>query len=170
MIKNIEKILNVQIEKECYSSHLYLAMASWAETSGYEGIAQWLYIQADEERTHFLKLVHYVNERGGNSIIPALQTPPTKYKDVTDVFQQVLKHEEFITRSINEIVAVCNKENDFTTLNFIQWFVAEQILEEKAARAVLDKLKMVGKDNLYIFDKDILSMRTPDAGANTTMA
>ncbi len=159
MIKNIEKILNVQIEKESYSSHLYLSMASWAETSGYEGIAKWLYIQAEEERLHMLKFIHYVNERGGKAIISAIKTPPATFKDVADVFQSVLIHEEFITASINEIVALCNLEKDFTTLNFVQWFVAEQIQEEKSARAIIDKLKLLGKQNLYVLDKDILTMR-----------
>jgi ferritin len=159
MIKTVENILNVQIEKESYSSHLYLSMASWAETQGYEGIAQWLYVQADEERLHMLKFIHYVNERGGNAIISAIKVPPAKFKDAMEVFQSVLKHEEFITASINEIVSVCNNEKDFTTLNFVQWFVAEQIQEEKSARAIIDKLKLLGKQNLYMLDKDIMSMR-----------
>ena len=159
MIKTVEKILNVQIEKESYSSHLYLSMASWAEAAGYEGIAQWLYVQSDEERLHMLKLIHYVNERGGNAVITAIKVPPAKFKDVMDVFQLVLKHEEFVTASINEIVAECNNVKDFTTLNFIQWFVAEQIQEEKSARAIIDKLNLLGKQNLYLLDKDIMAMR-----------
>ena len=159
MIKSVEKILNVQIEKESYSSHLYLSMASWAEAAGYEGIAQWLYVQSDEERLHMLKFIHYVNERGGNAVISAIKVPPATFKDVADVFQGVLKHEEFVTASINEIVAICNKEKDFTTLNFVQWFVAEQIQEEKSARAIIDKIKLLGKQNLYLLDKDIMAMR-----------
>jgi ferritin len=168
MIKNVEKILNTQVEKESYSSHLYLSMASWAETAGYEGIAQWLYVQAEEERLHMLKFIHYVNERGGKAVITAIKVPPATFKDVTEVFQSVLKHEQFITASINEIVAVCNLEKDFTTLNFVQWFVAEQIQEEKSARAIIDKLKLLGKQNLYLLDKDIMAMRTaaePAGGA-----
>jgi len=159
MIKSIEKILNVQIEKESYSSHLYLSMASWAEAAGYEGIAQWLYVQSEEERLHMLKFIHYVNERGGSAFISAIKVPPAKFNGVMEVFQSVLKHEEFITASINEIVALCNKEKDFTTLNFVQWFVAEQIQEEKSARAIIDKLKLLGKQNLYLLDKDIMAMR-----------
>ena len=159
MIKNVEKILNEQVEKEAYTSHLYLSMASWAEAAGYEGISQWLYVQSDEERLHMLKFIHYVNERGGNAIISAIKVPPAKFDDVMDVFQKVLKHEEFVTASINEIVALCNNEKDFTTLNFVQWFVAEQIQEEKSARAIIDKLKLLGKQNLYLLDKDIMAMR-----------
>ena len=159
MIKDVEKILNVQVEKESYSSYLYLAMASWAEAAGYEGISQWLYVQAEEERLHMLKFIHYINERGGNALVSAIKVPPAKWKDVNEVFQSVLKHEQFITASINEIVAMCNKEKDFTTLNFVQWFVAEQIQEEKSARAIIDKLNLLGKQNLYLLDKDIMAMR-----------
>ncbi len=168
MNKNIEKILNRQIEREAYSSQLYLAMASWAETAGYDGISQWFYVQADEERLHMLKLIHYVNERGDNAVVPAIKLPPAKFKDVSDAFLQTLKHEKFITASINEIVALCNTEKDFTTQNFVQWFVAEQIQEEKSARAIIDKINLLGKQNLYLLDKDIMAMRTasePSASA-----
>ncbi|MFH0865588.1 MAG: ferritin [Bacteroidota bacterium] len=159
MNKNVEKILNRQIDREAYSSQLYLAMASWAEATGYEGISQWFYVQADEERLHMLKFIHYVNERGGNAVVPAIKLPPSKFKDVADAFAQTLRHEQFITESINEIVALCNTEKDFTTLNFVQWFVAEQIQEEKSARAIIDKINLLGKQNLYLLDKDIIAMR-----------
>jgi ferritin len=159
LLKSIETLINIQIEKEGYSSSLYLAMASWAEAEGYEGITQWLYVQSDEERFHMLKFIHFVNERGGKAVVPAFKLPPAKFKDVMEMFTLVLKHEEFITASINEIVALCNKEKDFSTLNFVQWYVNEQLQEEKSARAIIDKLKIVGKDNLYLFDKDIMAMR-----------
>jgi ferritin len=159
MNKKIENILNRQVDRESYSSHLYLAMASWAEASGYEGISQWFYVQAEEERLHMLKFIHYLNERGSNAIVPAVKLPPAKFKDVADAFEQTLKHEEFITASINEIVAMCNAEKDFTTMNFVQWFVSEQIQEEKSAMAIIDKIKLLGKQNLYLLDKDIMSMR-----------
>ena len=159
MNKNIEAVLVSQIEKEFFSSNLYLAMASWAETQGLEGTSQWLYAQADEERLHMMKIVKYLNQRGGHGIIPAIKKPDSKFKNVKDVFDLVLKHEEFITDSVNNIVAVCNTEKDYTTLNWIQWFVMEQILEEKAARAIVDKLKLLGENNMYLFDRDIFAMR-----------
>ncbi|GAB4288817.1 MAG: non-heme ferritin [Marinilabiliales bacterium] len=161
--KKIEEILNNQIEKEGYSSNLYLAMASWAETQGYEGIANWLYAQAEEEKMHMLKIVAYVNERGGHAIIPAFKKPPMEYKDVKNLFEEVLKHERYITDSINEIVGVCFEEKDYTTHNWIQWFVTEQIEEEASVQNILDKLAMVGEKNMYMFDKDIMSMRNTTA-------
>ena len=160
MNKNVESLLVSQIEKEFFSSNLYLAMASWAETQGLEGTAQWLYAQADEERLHMLKIVKYLNERGGHGIIPAIQKPDAIFNNTKDVFDMVLKHEEFITDSINNIVAACNAEKDYTTLNWVQWYVMEQILEEKAAKSIVDKLKLLGDNNIYLFDKDIFAMRS----------
>lgn len=170
MTKSIENLINVQIEKEAYSSQLYLAMASWAEVSGYEGISQWLYAQAEEERLHMLKFIHFINERGGVATVSAIKAPPVKFKNVSEVFAEVLKHEEFITASINEIVALCVKEKDYTTQNFLQWFVNEQIEEEKNARAIIDKLKLVGTQNMYLFDKDIMAMRAAASAADTAGA
>jgi ferritin len=163
LTKKVEKILNEQIEKEGYSSHLYLAMASWAETSGFKGIAGWLYAQAEEERMHMLKLVHYINERDGKAVIPVIKLPPAKYAGISKLFDQVLEHEQYITASINDIVGVCIEQKDFTTHNWMQWFVNEQIEEEANASEIIDKLRLVGTQNMYQFDRDIMSLRTPAA-------
>jgi ferritin len=157
--KKIEKILNQQVEKESYSSVLYLAMASWAQVNGYSGIAQWLYIQSDEERLHMLKFVHYINERGGKASISAIEQPPVDSGNIKKLFEEVLKHEQFITDSINQIVGLSLEEKDYTTHSWVQWFVNEQIEEESAVAEILDKLKLVGDNNMYIFDRDIVSMR-----------
>jgi ferritin len=168
LTKNVEEILVKQIQKEAYSSFLYLAMASWAEAEGIQGTSDWLYQQAEEEKVHMLKFIHYVNERGGKAIIPAIQQPPTDFDSVRHLFDEVLKHEEYITASINEIVGVCIAEKDFTTQNWVQWFVTEQIEEEASVRAIKDKLKLLGDGNLYLFDKDILAMRKKTGGNETT--
>lgn len=157
--KRIEAILNAQVEKEGYSSNLYLSMASWAETKGYSGIATWLYAQADEEKMHMLKLAGYINERGGHAIIPAFKQPPVEHGTVLEMFEAVLKHEQFVTKSINEIVALCEQEKDYTTHNWVQWFVTEQIEEEASANEILDKLNLTDDKNLYMFDRDIMSLR-----------
>lgn len=163
--KRVEEILNIQIEKEDYSSQLYLSMASWAENKGFEGVSTWLYAQAEEERVHMLKLVKYVNERDGVAIIPGIKTPPVDFEDIVIMFGQVLAHEKYISGSINEIVKVCIDENDYTTQNWIQWFVNEQIEEEASVKTIIDKLNLLGKNNLYMFDRDIVSMR--DGGEAT---
>jgi ferritin len=165
--KKIEDICNRQIEREGYSSNLYLAMAVWAETNGLSGVAAWMYAQAEEERLHMLKFIKYVNERGGKSIIPALKQPGAEYKSVEDVFKEVLKHEEFITASINEIVSLTLEEKDFNTHNFLQWFVMEQVEEEASVKTILDKVRLVGKNNMYEFDRDVLSLRRPSGTAQS---
>ena len=162
--KKVEDILNAQIEKEDYSSQLYLAMASWVENQGLGGVAEWFYAQVEEERMHMLKFVKYINERDGKAVIPGLDKPPIEFGDIVSLFDVVLKHEQFITNSINEIVAVCIEEKDFTTHNWIQWFVTEQIEEEASVKAIIDKLKLLGENNLYMFDRDILSMRGGGGG------
>jgi ferritin len=169
LMKKIEDICNRQVEREGYSSNLYLSMASWAENNGLSGVAGWIYSQSDEERIHMLKFIKYINERGGKAVMPALKKPAADFKSVEDVFKEVLKHEEFITASINEIVALTLEEKDFNTHNFLQWFVMEQVEEETSVRIVLDKLRLVGKNNMYEFDRDILSLRKPasTAGAIT---
>jgi len=164
--EKIETILVAQVEKEAYSSMLYLAMASWAEVNGLEGISKWLYAQSDEERMHMLKFIAYINERGGKAVIPALRQPPVDYGTVKDAFKEVLKHENFITQSINEIVYACAEVKDYTTQNFVQWFVNEQIEEERNVRNILDKLNLLGDGGMYLFDRDIMSMRAAAAAAD----
>lgn len=161
--KKVEEILNRQVDREAYSSHLYLAMAVWAECNGLEGTSKWLYAQADEERMHMLKFISYINERGGRARIAAIEEPPSEYKDVKEVFDKVLKHEQFVTESINEIVGVTLDEKDFTTHNWIQYFVNEQIEEEASVQGIIDKLNLMGDHNIYMFDRDIMGMRNAES-------
>ena len=158
MLKDvIEKALNKQIELEASSSQFYLSMASWTETKGLSGSSTFLYQHSDEERLHMLKLVKFINERGGNALIPALIQPPKTFKSLTHVFESLLEHELNVTESINNIVGLCLEEKDFTTHNFMQWYVAEQLEEEALARTIIDRLNMIGNDKagLYLFDRDL---------------
>ena len=161
MLKDkIQNALNNQIQIEAFSSQIYLAMASWAETEGLGGAAQFLYKHSDEERMHMLKLVQYVNERGGKALIPQLDQPEKGYKSLTNLFQTLLDHEVMVSNEINNLVDICLSEKDYTTHNFMQWYVAEQIEEEALARTIMDKLNMIGEDKggLYLFDRDIESI------------
>jgi len=158
MLKDkIETALNSQIKSEAQSSQIYLAMASWAETQGLGGTAQFLYKHSDEERMHMLKLVQYVNERGGKALIPQLEQPTKDFNKLTNLFQTLLDHEVMVSGEINDLVDICLSEKDYTTHNFLQWYVAEQIEEEALARTIMDKLNMIGEDKggLYLFDRDI---------------
>ena len=157
--KSIEAALNSQLKLEAQSSHYYLAMAAWAENKGYPGIAEFMYTHSDEERLHMLKLVKYINERGGTPLIPTLEKPKVEYQDITSLFQDLLNHEVSVTHSINEVVDSCLQEKDYSTHNFMQWYVAEQLEEEALAREIMDRLKLIGNDKggMYLFDRDIIS-------------
>ncbi|MCD6067693.1 MAG: ferritin [Bacteroidetes bacterium] len=167
--KKVEAALNKQIELEAASSNYYLSMASWAETQGLNGVANFLYGHSDEERMHSMKLIRFVNERGGHGLVPALKAPPAKYKSVNEVFETVLHHEEKVSQSINELVDLCLKEKDYSTHNFLQWYVTEQIEEEALARTSVDKLKFMGgeKAALYFFDRDMAAHATAAATSST---
>ena len=109
-----------------------------------------------------LKFIHYINDRGGKAIVPGLETPPNEFEGIKPLFEAVLKHEQFVTASINEIVTACIEEQDHTTNNWIQWFVTEQIEEESNVQEILDRLALMGEHNLYMFDRDIMSMRSEE--------
>jgi len=153
----VEKALNKQVEKEASSSQFYLSMASWAENQGLNGTAKFLYTHSDEERFHMLKLVKFINERGGTAIIPNIEAPQKNFKSIENVFQLLLNHELAVTECINQLVDVCLQEKDYTTHNFIQWYVSEQLEEEALARTIMDKINLIGKDKggLYLFDRDL---------------
>jgi len=157
MKKVVEDALNVQIEKEEYSSRFYLAGAIWCETNGFPGAAKFLYEHADEERMHMLKLIHYVNDRGGVSKLNALKEPPLEFSSLEGLFVKIRDHEVFITESINELYGLTVAEKDYTTGNFLQWFINEQIEEESLFNTVLDKIKLVGdsKVSLFYIDKEL---------------
>jgi len=164
--KKIEKALIKQIEIEAYSSQVYLAMASWAETKGMNGVANFCFGHADEERQHMLKLLRFVNERGGHAIVPALKKPPMTYKNVREIFEQIYKHEQQVIKDINNVVDICLKEKDYITHNFMQWYVAEQIEEEALANTMLDKLNLINEDTggLYLFDRDLEALKMESSG------
>jgi ferritin len=157
MNTRVEKALNDQIQKEASSSQFYLAMASWAENNGLNGTAKFMYTHSDEERFHMLKLVKFVNERGGKAIIPQVEEPPREFNDLANVFELLLEHELMVTASINNLVDICLQEKDYTTHNFVQWYVSEQLEEEALARMVLDKVKLIGNDKggMYLLDRDL---------------
>lgn len=166
MNTRIEAALNDQIRKEASSSQFYLSMASWAEGKGFNGTAKFLYQHSDEERFHMLKLVKFINERGGKADIPAIEKPPVSFESLEKVFESLLAHEMDVTASINNLVDICLQEKDYTTHNFVQWYVSEQLEEEALARTILDKLRMIGSDKggLYLFDRDLEnSAIAPDA-------
>ena len=158
MLSNkIEEALNNQVTIEAESSQVYLAMASWAENLGFEGVSQFMYAHSDEEREHMLKLIKFINERGGHAKVSQLSAPPTEFGSFKDMFQTLFDHEVMVSKAINDLVDVSLQEKDYATHNFLQWYVSEQIEEEALARNILDKINLIGDDKsgFYLFDNDI---------------
>lgn len=160
--EKIQNALNEQIKLEGNSSNVYLAMAVWAERAGFPGVANFLYLHSEEERLHMLKLVKFINERNSDPIIPFFDQPKIKFINLDELFQLVLNHEIKVTRSINKLVNLSLEEKDYSTHNFLQWYVSEQIEEEHLSRSILEKLNLIGSDKvgLYLFDRDICGIHS----------
>jgi len=165
--KKLEKAIIQQIKAEEESSRLYLSMASWCEVNGYAGAAAFLFGHATEERMHALKLLSYVNDRGGHAKLLALEEPAAAFKSLQEVFEKVLKHEILVTSLINKLVEITFEEKDYNTHNFLQWYVMEQIEEESLARSILDKFKLTEgeRGGLFHIDKELAGMAAADAAA-----
>jgi ferritin len=155
-------VLNAQIAVECRASYAYLAMASWCEAKGLEGCARFLYLQSDEERAHMLKLYKYINDSGSHALTPVPEPVENHFKSVIDVFEQFLKAEVMVSNAVNELVYTATTEKDYTTLNFLQWYVSEQHEEETLARSIMDKINLIGLESsgLYLIDKEIGALAT----------
>lgn len=149
-----EKLLNAQVAKEDFSSAYYLSMASWCDKTGYANAAEFLYRHADEERQHMLKFFHYINEAGGHALQADLTGIQHNFKSLREVFELVLSHEITITQSINDIVDHCFAIKDFTTFQFLQWFVTEQREEETIARRALELFDIIGEDGVGLWTID----------------
>jgi ferritin len=155
--KEMEKELNVQINKELYSAYLYMAMAGYVASIGLNGMANWFSVQAKEEFTHADKFYNFIIERAGRVKLAAIDEPPFDFKEAQGAFEETLKHERFVTQRIHGLVALARKENDFATDNFLQWFIAEQVEEEASADEILQKLKLTGNsgNGLFMIDQEL---------------
>ena len=163
--KIIEEALNKKVRVEAESSQVYLAMASYAENLGFEGVSQFMYAHSDEERAHMLKLIKFINERGGHAQVSELSQPPKEFGSFKDMFESLFNHEVMVSKAINDLVDVSLQEKDYATHNFLQWYVSEQIEEEALARNILDKINLIGDDKsgFYLFDNDIKQLITNPA-------
>ncbi len=171
MDKKLEKSMNEQIVKELYSAYLYLAMAAYFESENLGGFGHWMRMQLQEELLHASKFFDFLNERGSKVVLGAIDKPTDKFSSVVDVFKKTLEHEKKVTASINNLYALADKVNDNASKVFLQWFINEQVEEEKNPADILGKLKYVSDQpaGILILDKE-LAMRpqptlTPAAGA-----
>jgi len=161
----MKKYLNDQVGMEASASNSYLAMASWCEVTGYEGAASYFYSQSDEERAHMLKIIHYLNDMGANSVIPATKSPASSYKSLENLIKTALKNEQTVTAAIHKMVEITQKEKDHSTYAFLEWFVNEQVQEETKFETLLQKFDLIGRDKLAIneIDKILASQATAEA-------
>ena len=150
----MKKALNAQIAMEAYASSYYLSMASWCETTGYDGSAKMLYAQADEERMHMLKIVRYLNDTGTGASISSISAPPASFKGLEEMFKAALANEQSVTRSFDKMAGLAQKEGDHATFAFLQWFVTEQVEEEKLFETILQKFELLGRDKIGIYEVD----------------
>ncbi len=154
--------LNNQVQMEAESSQSYLAMASWADIQpGLQGVSDFFFKQSEEERVHMLKLFKYINERGGFGVVPSLEQPMLTFVSLKRAFEEFLNQELKVSDSINDLVHLALAEKDYATHNFLQWYVIEQMEEERLARILNEKLELIGEDKsgLYLFDRDIPNLR-----------
>ncbi|OPZ71106.1 MAG: Ferritin [bacterium ADurb.Bin478] len=152
--KTMEKALNEQINKEMYSSYLYLAMAAHLSEQHLDGFGKFFEIQAQEEWGHAMKIYKHVNERGGRVVLEKIDKPQTTFKDLEEIFTLTLAHEQFITKSINSLVDLAVKEKDHASQIFLDWFVNEQVEEEANMENWLVKIRMSGAKGHVLFILD----------------
>jgi ferritin len=163
--KKIEDILNAQATKEAEAAQIYLAYGCWADSQGYGGVANFLMRHASEERNHMTKVMRYIMDRGGKVKVSAIKAPPSDPINIQDCFEKTFKHEVDNSNAIYEIVNLAHAEKDWATYNFAQWFVKEQIEEEKVAMDLLDKLKIAGGPKATdesLFNLDKFLAKAPD--------
>ena len=165
--KKMEEALNQQLNRELFSSYLYLSMASYFENNNYVGMAQWMRLQAEEEHAHSMKFFAFIQKIGGRVILEQLDKPQSEWDTPKAAFEDALGHEEYITKNINELTDLAIAERDHSTKTFLQWYIDEQVEEEAAANEIVQKFNLIGesKSGLYMLDRElgsrILSPDTP---------
>ena len=158
--KSVEKAINDQIKAELDSAYVYLSMSAHCEAANLGGFATWLRMQYEEEMAHAMRLFDFVHDRGGKVTLQAVAKPPTNYGKPLNLFKEVLKNEQQVTGLINKLYALAVKENDYPTQVELQWFISEQVEEEKTAGDILEQLKLVGDHGASLHRMDrILAKR-----------
>ncbi|MEO8480052.1 MAG: ferritin [Gemmatimonadota bacterium] len=144
--QKVQDALNAQINLELASSYAYLAMAAFFESTALPGMAQWMRVQTEEEQLHAMKLFDHMNDRGGTVVLQPIEQPALKFDTPLSAFEAALAHEQLVTRAINTLYALAQEEQDYPSQVLLQWFITEQVEEEKTAQHAIDQLRMAGKD------------------------
>ena len=159
--KKVAKKLNEQVAKEMYAANLYLSMSSWCYTHRFDGAGKFLFDHAGEESDHAKKIITYLNETDSPLVIAPIKQPESEFTSLLNVFERTYEHELSITASINDLVEFMLEQKDYSTFNFLQWYVAEQHEEEALFRGIVDKIKLVGDggNSLYLVDQYIKGLK-----------
>jgi len=169
--RNVNSAMNDQIQRELESAYIYLSLAAYFDSVNLPGFAHWMKVQFQEEQAHAFKFYDFVNDRGGQVLLQAIGQPPVKFQSPLAAFEKALAHEEKITGHINDLYALAAEEKDIASQNLLQWFVEEQVEEEKNAGDIVDTLKKIG-DNyqaLLMIDRE-LGQRPPPVEAGDEQA
>ncbi len=152
--KAMQDAINKQINAEISSAYLYLSMSAYCAANNRPGCAHWMQVQWQEELSHAMKLFEHINDRGGHALLKTIPQPPTEFKGLLDVFKQVLDHEKEVTALIHRLYETSVKENDYPAQVMLQWFIKEQVEEEKNATEVVEQLKLIGDQGAAVIMLD----------------
>jgi ferritin len=149
--------LNLQLNKELFSSYLYLSMASYFDSLNLTGMKHWMTLQAEEEYEHSMKFLDFIQKTGGRVVLDKIEKPQTEWESPKKAFEDAYAHEQFITKSINELTDLAIEERDHSTRTFLQWFIDEQVEEEANANDIVQRFNLVGesKSGLYMLDREL---------------
>ncbi len=155
--KEIQDSLNSQMNFEMYSANIYMSMAAWFDSKNLTGFANWMKVQYSEEMFHFTKFYNFINERGGRVILGAMAAPQLDWDSPLAAFENALEHERIVTSRINDLVAQAADAKDHATVNFLQWFVGEQVEEEANADGIAQQLKLMegAPGGLFMLDREM---------------
>ena len=155
--QNLHNAINAQINAELWSAYLYLSMSLDAEAKGYKGVANWFYVQFQEEQAHARIFMNYLNSRDAKVELQPIEAVPTAWNSVLDMFQQTLQHEKKVTSLINNLAFIANEDRDFASINRLVWFIDEQVEEEESAREMIAAFEAVenNKYGMYMLDKEL---------------
>jgi ferritin len=164
--KKVQKAMNLQIKYELESAYIYLSMAAYFESITLPGMAHWMKMQAQEEYIHAMKFYDFIHDRGGRVELHALDQPPIVFESPIDVYEKALAHEQKITGNINDLYALAFEEKDYPSQLLLQWFIDEQVEEERSAGDIVETLKRIGKESnaLLMLDKELGQRVLEEAG------
>jgi ferritin len=152
--ERVSKVLSDQVNAEYYSAYLYLAMSAYADRIGYKGVANWLFVQAQEEMAHGTHIYRHILERGETPAFAEIKAPKTSFNGIKEVFEKVLTHERHVSELIGNIATIAMEERDHATYNFITWYVNEQVEEESSAEELVAKVNFIGDNVGLLYNLD----------------